>query len=146
MSLEKVEDDNLWKTAEAEMAGIKNDCDCNKKSEEILFDSCMKDAWSFDKHGRFEVKLPWKMDPNNLPNNRNAVQKRSSAFEKRLSKDSNVSQLFEEQVKEMIVLHKTDANYPRRYIPLLAVVNLKRESTKVRVCLDSKTVFRYKFE
>ena len=145
MSLEKVEDDNLWKTAEAETAGIKNDCDCNKKSdEEILFDSCMKDAWSFDKNGRFEVKLPWKMDPINLPNNRNAIQNRSSALEKRLSKDSNISQLFEEQVKEMIavgVLRKTDANYPRRYIPLLAVVNLKRESTKVRVCLDSKTQF-----
>ena len=50
MSLEKVEDNNLWKIAEAETAGIKNDCDCNKKSDEdILFDSCMNDAWSFDK-------------------------------------------------------------------------------------------------
>ena len=39
------------------------------------------------------------------------------------------------------VLKNVNPSYPKRYLPLLVVVNLERESTKVRVCLDSKTKF-----
>ena len=49
-------------------------------------------------------------------------------------------ELFEEQINEMVkgeVLIKVTANYPKRYLPLLAIVNLDRQSTKVRVSLDA---------
>ena len=39
----------------------------------------------------------------------------------------------------LVMLRKVDSSYPKRYLPLLAVVDLEKESTKVRVCLDSKT-------
>ena len=32
--------------------------------------------------------------------------------------------------------------YPKRYLPLLAIVNLDRESIKVRVCLDAKSKYK----
>ena len=53
--------------------------------------------------------------------------------------------LFEEQINEVMkegVLHRVVARYPKRYLPLLAIVNLERESTKVRVCLDAKSKYK----
>ena len=49
--------------------------------------------------------------------------------------------LFEKQVKEMIedgILCKVNDDFPKRYLPLLAIVDLSRKSTKVRVCLKEK--------
>ena len=40
------------------------------------------------------------------------------------------------------ILLKADPNEVRRYLPLLAVVDLDRESTKVRVCMDSKVKYK----
>ena len=40
------------------------------------------------------------------------------------------------------VLKLVDDQYPKRYLPLLAVIDLERDSTKVRVCLDAKTKFK----
>ena len=37
------------------------------------------------------------------------------------------------------ILKKVDESYPKRYLPLLAIVDLERDSSKVRVCLDSKS-------
>ena len=97
------EENNLWKIAEAETAGIKAECECKKKTdEEILFENCMKDAWSIDEEGRFEVRLPWKMEPQFLENNRLQVLKRSEALEKRLAKNPKVLELFNEQIDEMV--------------------------------------------
>ena len=36
------------------------------------------------------------------------------------------------------ILKKVDESYPKRYLPLLAI-DLERDSSKVRVCLDSKS-------
>ena len=40
------------------------------------------------------------------------------------------------------VLMKVEDNYLKRHLPLLAVINMDRETTKVRVCLDAKTKFQ----
>ena len=37
------------------------------------------------------------------------------------------------------IMKEVDDNYPRRYLPLLTVTNLERESTKVRICMDSRS-------
>ena len=65
-------------------------------------------------------------------------------LENKLSKDPVIQRVFNEQVEEMIsqgILKKVNSSYPKRYLPLLAVVNMEKDSTKVRVCLDSKTKF-----
>ena len=41
----------------------------------------------------------------------------------------------------MKVLRKVEKDVPKRYIPLLAVTDLERESTKVRICMDAKRKF-----
>ena len=131
------EENNLWKLAEAEVTGAKTECMCQKMSdEEILFTNCMKDGWSIDEDGNFNVKTPWKRKPTEEENNRFQVLARSEALEERLSKNPEVNELFNEQVREMIangVLRQVDPHYPKRYIPLIAVIDLERESTKVRV-------------
>ena len=67
---------------EAEIAGIKNEYACQLKTqEELLFETSMKDT------GRFEVKLPWKIDPINLRNNRILL------LERKLSRTPNVLKL-----------------------------------------------------
>ena len=138
-----IEEMELLKFVEAETAGIRKECECQTKTdEELLFDKCMKDAWSNDASGRFEVKLPWKIDPATLSNNRNQAISRSISLERKLSKDPEIEKMFNDQIEEMIslnILSKIDPSYPKRYLPLLAVVNLERESSKVRVCLDSKS-------
>ena len=140
------EENKLLKLVEAEMAGIKKEWACQLKTEEeLLFETSMKDAWTIDDTGRFEVKLPWKIDPINLRNNRIQAINRSLLLERKLLRTPDVLKLFNEQIEEMIslqVLRKTEPNYPKRYLlPLLAVMNLARQSTKVRVCLDSRTKF-----
>ena len=45
-------------------------------------------------------------------------------------------------MKELNILRKVHKNFPKRFLPVLAVVDLERESTKVRFCLDAKR--RYK--
>ena len=56
-----------------------------------------------------------------------------------------IRHLFMRQIDEMKaigVLKKTDEQFPKRYLPLLAVTNLDRDSTKVRMCLDAKCKFK----
>ena len=64
---------------------------------------------------------------------------------KQIAKDIDVQNLFNKQIEDMItkgILKEVDGGYPKRYVPLIAVTDLSRESTKVRVCLDAKTKYR----
>ena len=140
------DEESLLKAVESELAGIYKECACNEKTDdELLFETAMKDAWSVDETGRFEVKLPWKSTRNNLRNNRVQAWSRSMNLEKYLKKkDPGLLKLFQEQVTEMIttdVLREVPPSYPHRYLPLLAVITPEKESTKLRVCLDSKSKF-----
>ena len=58
-----------------------------------------------------------------------------------MARKVEVKELFSKQMEEMIskgILREVGETYPRRYLPLLAVIDLDKESTKVRVCLDAK--------
>ena len=137
---------DLWKYVEAENAGISKECDCIiKTDEEIRYERVMNESWSRNDEGHFEVKLPWKIDPNTLENNRSQAIHRDDNLNKQLAKKSRVEKLFSEQIQGMItkgVLKKVENKQPKRYLPLLAVVNLERDTTKVRVCLDARTKFK----
>ena len=75
------ENDDLLKLVESERAVIVKHCTCQSKTdEELLFETKMKDAWKYNPTRRFVIKLPWKIDPNNLHNNRLQAQSRSIAL------------------------------------------------------------------
>ena len=60
------EDYEWWNIYEAEIAGITKDWPCQiKTDEEVSFDKCMEGAVTTDADGRFEVKLPRKIDRSN---------------------------------------------------------------------------------
>ena len=125
------------------MAGIMKDCPCKTKTdEEIKYEQVMENAWTRDPSGRLEVKLPWKVDPSTLSNNRWQAIQRDQRLAYQMARNVEIQELFANQVEEMIsmgILKEVDKNYPTRYLPLLAVVDLNRESTKIRVCLDAKS-------
>lgn len=139
-------DENICNNLEAEMAGIYKDCLCTTKDDdELLFEEMMKTAWTVNEDGRFCIKLPWKNDPSLLKNNRTQAISRDNKLVESLSKKTEVMNLFEEQIenmKENGVLRQVEEDVPRRYLPLIAVVDLTRKSTKVRICLDSKSRYR----
>ena len=89
-------------------------------------------------------KLPWKFDPDTFKNNRVQALDRDAKLMKRLKRESDVMLLFEEQMDEMIstgIIRKVDEEYPKRYLPLLVVTNIDRDSTKVRLCLEARCKF-----
>ena len=105
----------------------------------------MKSAWSHDENGRFQVKLPWKLNPKTLDNNKEQAVNRDLQLRKQLSKNAMIYDLFQEQIKEMIkngIIYKADPEYPKRYLPLLDVINFNKDSSKVRICLDTKSKFK----
>ena len=71
---------------------------------------------------RFKVKLPWKIDPATLHNNRNQAISRDERLIVQLSKDRDIMEMFDAQIDEMIeggILREVDPDYPRRYVPCL---------------------------
>ena len=85
------------------------------------------------------------MNPDTLENNRSQAESRDLKLTKSLEKKPEILQLFQQQIDEMVsvgILKKVELDYPRRYLPLLAVVNMDKESCKVRVCLDSKAKYK----
>ena len=93
--------------------------------------------------GRFRVKLPWKINPDNMENNRAQAINRDIKLIKQLKRQNLYGQ-FEEQIQEMIdtgIIKRVNEDYPKRYLPLLAVIKPDKESTKVRVCLDAKSKY-----
>ena len=60
----------------------------------------MKSAWSVNENGNFEVKLPWKIDPCTIPNNK--MIQRDDRLSKQLKQKPEVGKLVNEQIQEMI--------------------------------------------
>lgn len=136
-------DINLMEHLEAELAGIKEPPK-DRCVDEIQFKNKIEIRRDDQCEGRFRVKLPWKVDPNTLENNKEQALERDKKLVKQLVNRGMV-ELFDTQIKDMIetgVIRKVNETYPRRYLPLLAVVNMNRDTTKVRVCLDARTKFK----
>ena len=136
---------NLWEHLQSKLAEVKGEIlTPGKTDDEILFDDKMKSAWSTDASGRFEVRLSWKIDQETLENNKAQAENRDAKLMQQLKRKKDVQKLFNQQINEMIengIIRNVDSGYPRSYLPLLAVVNPEKESSKVRVCLDAKCKF-----
>ena len=67
----KLENEDKCLNLEAELAGIYKECQYTiKTDDEIKFEKIMETAWQRNDDSRFQVRLPWKLDPNTLDNNR----------------------------------------------------------------------------
>ena len=143
---ERESTETLWKRLQCEGEGINRDFDNSMKNEEELeFDKRMKSAWSNDGTGRFQVELPWKINPKTLDNNREQAMNRDFNLRHKLNKSAMIYELFQEQILDMVkngIIYEVDPEYPKRYLPLLAVINLEKDSSKVRICLDAKCKFK----
>ena len=127
---------------QAEVAGIDRKFS-PKTEEEEKFEEQLK--FRKDANNRFCVDLPWKYDPRTFKNNREQAVQRDIKLMKQLKRDPKVFKLFMEQIREMLsmgVLRKVDEEVPKRYLPLLAIVDLDKDSTKVRICLDAKCKYK----
>ncbi len=133
---------------QCELAGISKQPEpATESPEDAEFDRKMKAGMLLDDDGRLKVDMPWKCDPNEvLKNNYEQAVQCDVKLMKDLRKgDPVVLKLFNEVKDNMIkdgIWRKVDPNYPKRFIPLIAVVEMERETSKVRVCLDSKRRFR----
>ena len=62
----------------------------------------MNNSWSKDEIRWRGVRLPWKIDPKILENNRIHALQRDENLNMKLSKNVEVEELFSEEIKEMI--------------------------------------------
>ena len=74
MDYNNVIGDGPTKFLEAELAGITKNCNCTKNDDnELKFDEMIKSSWNIVECNRFQVRLPWKIDPTLLQNNRSQL-------------------------------------------------------------------------
>ena len=117
---------------QAELVGINMPTE-DKSDEETQFELKMKLVRDNESERRFRVSLPWKIEPSTFHNNREQAINRDAKLVKQL-KYRKVEELFDAQIKEMVktgILKEVDEELPKHYLPLLAVIDLQRDSTKV---------------
>ncbi|XP_053392388.1 uncharacterized protein LOC128555057 [Mercenaria mercenaria] len=98
--------------------------------------------------GRYEVKIPWKTDPSNIPNDYEMAVKRLQHTEKRLKKEPNIEIAYTETIENYVnkgYIHKVpqDETDPvnKWYFPHFPVVRLEKETTKVRIVFDASAKY-----
>ena len=90
----------------------------------------------------YETKFPWKANHPELPNNKEGSLGRSNSLVKRLQKDPDLFEKYDEIIKDQLakgIAEKapSEANGKEFYIPHKPVVRESAESTKVRVVYDA---------
>ena len=83
-----------------------------KNEDEVQFEEKMKTAWAMDTEVRFEVTLPWKVNPETLESNLSQATKRDLSLRRQFKKNIDVYNLFQEQINDMInngILRKVSA-------------------------------------
>ena len=121
----------LW---DLDVLGIKDD-------EDMYAD--FKDSIKQNEDGRYYVKLPWKQGNYFLPNNRELAEQRVKSQLKRMSKQPELLEKYDNIIKEQEaqgifepVPEKPDGDRIH-YIPYHCVVRDQAESTKVRIVYDA---------
>ena len=94
------------------------------------------------KEGWYETKLPWKANHPELPNNKEGSLGRLNSLVKRLQKDPELFEKYDEIIKDQLtegIVEKapSEANGKELYIPHKPVVRESAESTKVRIVYDA---------
>ncbi len=140
----------FWKTESMGVSISPCQCPPNKMTPEeqkglkLIEDSCHleKKKWT--------VNYPWKKNPQLLPNNYSQVLKKMESTERRLSKQPDHAESYDEQMKEMEEmkfsrkLTKDEIDEwkgPVHYVAHHAVVRPEKKSTPVRIVFNSSASY-----
>lgn len=114
----------------------------NHTKEEQVVEQHFLDTFTRDKDGRFIVRLPLSKSPDILGDSRYMAIKRLISLERRLAKDSYLSQEYAKFIAEYIalghmhVVPSEEVTKPAYYLPHHAVIKHNSLTTKVRVVFD----------
>ena len=94
------------------------------------------------KHGRYEVRLPWKESHPHLPDNYDLCQRRLTGLLKRPSQDPEHLQQYDSVIRDQLsqgVVEEPTKSEGRRihYLPHHGVVRHDKQTTKLRVVYDA---------
>lgn len=99
-------------------------------------------------NGRYEVAVPWKSDPGELPNNYNMAYRRLENTEKRLIKDTNVGndyvQIIDKYVEKGYIRKVTveeESKSGKWYLPHFPVIRPDKETSKTRIVFDASAKY-----
>ncbi|XP_061719995.1 uncharacterized protein LOC133527119 [Cydia pomonella] len=92
--------------------------------------------------GRYEVALPFKLEPNNLGNSYKTAERRFLALERKFLKQPELKPAYDEVIREHIDKKylsevPNDKSNDAYHIPHHAIVKSDRTTTKVRIVLDA---------
>ena len=97
-------------------------------------------------YGRYQVKIPWKDDKTELPDNYDMALKRLDSTEKRLKKDSLISEAYCSNIQNYVdkgYIHKVDgAGQSHWYLPHFPVIRPDKATTKTRIVLDASATYQ----
>lgn len=94
-------------------------------------------------NGRYEVKLPWKKDEGELPDNRLMAENRFQSLERKLTRDTKLHEEYErvignyEQKGYIRRLMEEEETKTKWILPHFPVVRRDKETTKVRIVFDA---------
>lgn len=114
--------------------------------EEIIAEEHFKSTVTRNEHGRFVVRIPLKQHPSALGNSLNLATKRFFNLERKLSKDSNLSNQYNEFMSEYVKLGHMQLVEENRdptsynFLPHHAVVKDSSTTTKTRVVFDASAI------
>ncbi|XP_033646409.1 uncharacterized protein LOC117305639 [Asterias rubens] len=150
---DKTDLSEFWST-EAMGVRFKN-CNCKPSTDKLLTPN---DQRQFDKiwescekeDNRWLVPYQWKRDPKELPDNKRQAMAKLLSIEKKLQKEGNNAQLYDDQMKEMEKkrfsrklsteeMKKYDG--PVHYISHHPVIRPEKKSTPVRIVFNASASF-----
>ena len=142
---------DFWSTESMRVTVKTCSCDSEKLSPIELQESKLIKASCRKVGNQWEVSYPCKRDPSTLPDNRNQAERKLESTERRLEKNPEYAQAYDQQMREM-----TEMNFARRlskkelesykgpvhYISHHAVVKPDKKSTPIHIVFNSCSSYR----
>ena len=99
--------------------------------------------------GRYEIGIPWRGDGPTLPDNKRAALARLGSLERNLKKSPSMAEKYKEKMKEnlekgyvrLVEEDSDEEGSPAWYLPHFPVVREDKQTTKVRIVMDSAAQF-----
>ncbi|XP_046555836.1 uncharacterized protein LOC124265089 [Haliotis rubra] len=143
---------NLEKFYDFETIGIQSpNCSCPKESissddktaMEMFKASCKKVG------ERYEIALPWKMDPHMLPDNYPLAERRLCSLERNLLKNEDKAKMYDNAMQEYVknkwaepVSEESSDASPVYYLPHHGVYRPEKISTPLRIVFDPACIHK----
>ena len=135
----------FWELDEATVNGKGTEQSKNLSPEEQTADKKADQSLRFD-GDRHEIGIPWKGDEPTLADNRKAALARLGSLEKILTRKPDMAEKYKEKMRENLgkgyvrlveEKEKNEGSGPAWYLPHFPVVREDKQTTKVRIVMDS---------